>query len=205
MASFKFVISDGETKRSYQLEVDQSKAAGVVGKKIGEDFDADAIGLSGYTLKITGGTDRDGFPMHPKQEGPGKRRVLLLDAPGFHPKIKGQRKRKTVRGNTVSEDTAQINTKVVKKGPKTLEEITGKKPAEEKKPEAKAGEEKAEPAQKQEPKPEEKKEAPKEKVKDEKTAGKKETPKEEAKREETKPQPEKQEPVQETKTEEKKQ
>ncbi len=127
MANFKFVVSESETKKSYQIEVDQGRGAGVIGKKIGEEFDGDAIGLSGYKLKITGGTDKDGFPMHPKQAGPGKRRVLLIGAPCFHPTIQGQRKRKSVRGDTISQDTVQINTKVVKKGEKTLEELAPKK------------------------------------------------------------------------------
>lgn len=127
MANFKFVISESETKKSYQLEVDQNKGAGIIGKKIGEEFDGDAIGLAGYKLKITGGTDKDGFPMHPKQTGPGKRRVLLIGAPTFHPKIQGQRKRKSVRGDTISQDIVQVNTKVMKKGEKSLEELAPKK------------------------------------------------------------------------------
>lgn len=127
MANFKFVVSEPETKKSYQIEVEQDKAMGIVGKKLGEDFDGDIVGLTGYTLKITGGSDKDGFPMHPSETGPGKRRVLLIGAPCFHPTIKGQRKRKSVRGDTISQDIAQINTKVVKKGEKTLEELAPKK------------------------------------------------------------------------------
>jgi small subunit ribosomal protein S6e len=129
MANFKFVVSEPESKKSYQLEVDQGKAAGVIGKKIGDDFDGDAIGLTGYTLKITGGTDKDGIPMLPNVQGQVKKKILLIGAPGFYPRIQGQRKRKTVRGNTISSDTVQINTKVVKKGEKTLEELAPKKEA----------------------------------------------------------------------------
>ena len=135
MAVFKFVVSDPQTRKSYQVEVDQSKAIGIIGKKIGEEFNGDIIGLSGYTLVVTGGTDKDGFPMHPDVEGPGKRRVLLSGPPGYYPKMKGQRKRKTVRGNTISEDIVQINCKIIKKGEKPIEEILGKK--EEKKEEQK--------------------------------------------------------------------
>lgn len=132
MANFKFTISEAETKKSYKLEVDQAKAAGIIGKKVGDQFDADGIGLAGYTLQITGGTDKDGCPMHKDMEGPGKRRVLLIGAPCFYPKIQGQRKRKTVRGNVVSEDTSQVNTKVVKKGEKSLDELAPKKEGEKK-------------------------------------------------------------------------
>jgi len=141
MPLWKFVISDTGTKKSYQLEIDQSKALGLIGKKIGEEFTGDIIGLQGYTLQITGGTDKDGFPMHPKIKGPGRKRILLTSPPCFHPKLKGERRRKTVRGNTISEEIMQINCKVVKKGEKALEEIIPTKPkeikAEEKKEEVK--------------------------------------------------------------------
>jgi small subunit ribosomal protein S6e len=154
MASFKFVISDPETRKSYQLEVDQTKAFGLIGKKISDEFDGDLLGLSGYTLKITGGSDRDGFPMHHLVQGSVRKRILLSSPPGFHPEKKGERKRKTIRGNTISADMAQINVKVVKKGAKPLEEILPSKP--------KAKEEK------KEEKPEEKpKEEPKKEVKEE--------------------------------------
>jgi small subunit ribosomal protein S6e len=127
MASFKFVISDPGTKKSYQIEVEQSRGTGIIGKKLGDEFDGDIIGLAGYRLKITGGSDKDGFPMLAGQSGQGKRKVLLIRAPGFHPRINGQRKRKLVRGDTLSEDIVQINTKVVKAGERSLEELAPKK------------------------------------------------------------------------------
>jgi len=39
------------------------------------------VGLPGYELRITGGTDRDGFPMQPDLPGPGHQRILLSLAP----------------------------------------------------------------------------------------------------------------------------
>ncbi|MEM5801913.1 MAG: 30S ribosomal protein S6e [Candidatus Aenigmatarchaeota archaeon] len=138
MANFKFVISDPETRKAHQLEIDQNKALNVIGKKIGEEFDASFLGLPGYFLKITGGTDKDGFPMHPKVKGPVRKRILLSGPPGFHPKIEGQKRRKSVRGDTINTDIIQINCKVVKKGEKSLEELIpskkgGEKSSEEKK------------------------------------------------------------------------
>ncbi len=124
MVNFKFVINEPETKKSFNAEFDQSKAATFLGKKIGDEVDASSLGLNGYTLKITGGTDKDGFPMHSSLHGSVKKKVLLSGPPGFHPKLKGQRKRKTVRGDTISQDTIQINAKVVKKGEKSLQEIS---------------------------------------------------------------------------------
>lgn len=135
MVNLKFVISDPETRRTFQLEVEQSKVLGLIGKKIGEEFNGDLIGLQGYVLKITGGTDKDGFPMHPKVEGSVRKKVLLSEPPCFHPRKKGERRRKTVRGNTISEDIVQVNCKIVKKGEKPIEEIVPVKKREEKKPE----------------------------------------------------------------------
>ncbi len=172
--NFKFVISEPETRRSYQLEVDQNKAINLVGKKIGEDLNGEAIGLSGYTLKITGGTDKDGFPMHPSIKGSVKKKILLAGPPAFHPKIKGQRKRKMVRGDTISQDIVQINIKVVKKGEKPLDQLVPMKPKEKKEekpkeqpqPEKKEekvkgqhAEKKEQPKAEEKPKVEEKKEA----------------------------------------------
>ncbi len=144
MAVFKFNISDPETRKSYQLEIEQSKAIGIIGKKIGDEFNGEIIGLPKYTLKITGGTDKDGFPMHPSVEGIGRKKVLLSGKPCFHPKIKGQRKRKTVRGNTISEDIMQINCKIVVKGEKPIEELipVKSKKEEKEKVESKSGGEK---------------------------------------------------------------
>lgn len=127
MASFKIVVSDPENRKAYQIEVEKSKAMFLVGKKIGEEIDATLLGLPGYVLKITGGTDKDGFPMHPNVEGMVKKKILLEGPPCFHPEKKGQRKKKTVRGNVISEDIVQINCKVVKKGEKPLEELVPKK------------------------------------------------------------------------------
>jgi hypothetical protein len=106
--------------------------------------------------------------MHPSVEGIGRRKLLISGTPGFHPSIKGQRKRKHVRGNTVSADIIQINCKVVKKGSKLFDEIFPKKekPKEEKKEEAKKEEK-----PKEEPKKELKKEAPKENIEKEEISG----------------------------------
>jgi len=123
MAVWKIVVSDPESRKAYQIEIDQSLAPQLIGKKIGDKIDGNVIGLPGYELQITGGTDKDGFPMHPNVEGSVKRKILLSSPPCFHPKKKGERKKKTVRGNTISSDIVQINMKIVKKGEKPLEEF----------------------------------------------------------------------------------
>jgi len=165
MANFQFIVSDPKTRKAYKIEVDQTKASGLIGKVIGNKFNGDILGLSGYELQITGGTDKDGFPMHPLIHGPGRKKVVLAHPPGFHPKMKGQRRRKMVRGNTISADTVQINCKIVKAGTKPMDQMFKKeeKPKEEVKEEKKPPEKK--PEVKEEKSKEEKKEKPEEKPK----------------------------------------
>ena len=129
--AFKLVIADPKTRKSFQKEV---SGEGILGKKIGGKIEGAAAGLTGYELQITGGSDKDGFPMRKDVDGAARKRILVSNAPGFHPRLKGQRKRKSIRGNTVSDDTAQVNTKVVKYGKEPLDKLFGaakdEKPAE---------------------------------------------------------------------------
>ncbi|NIO22891.1 MAG: 30S ribosomal protein S6e [Candidatus Aenigmarchaeota archaeon] len=168
---FKLVVSDPKTRKTYQKEVSQ-KESGLLNRKIGDKVKGDFLGMSGYELQITGGSDKQGFPMRPDMQGITRKKVLLTGGPGFHPKQRGERRRKSVRGNTISQDTAQVNTKIVKHGTKKLEQIFGKKeakeekPKEEKKPEPKPEEEpKEEPKKEEKPAEPEKKKPPKEEKK----------------------------------------
>lgn len=187
MANFKVVISDPASKKAYQKEVDQA-ASGLVGKKISDNVTGSGLGLDGYELQVTGGSDKEGFPMRPDVEGPGRKKIILTDPPGYHPKQKGKRKRKSVRGNTVSMDISQVNVKVVKSGGKKLDELMGKKDAgkegkaEEKKDEAKESKPEAKPAE--DKKPEGKKEEkPADKPVEKSTEEKKDEPADTAKAE----------------------
>jgi len=180
---FKIVVSDPKSRKAYQKETEEN-ASGLIGKKVGEKVSGSFLGLEGYELEITGGSDRQGFPIRPDVDGQGRKRIVLAFPPGFHPVRHGERKRKSVRGNTISNDISQINLKIVKAGKKPLETVFGvkEKPKEGEKPAegVKEGEVKEKPAA-----PEEKKEA---------TEGKKEAPAgengekpAEAKKEEAKP------------------
>lgn len=116
-----------EEGKTYALEVPKEKEMLVVGKRIGEIIDGNDFGLPGYKLKLTGGSDSSGIPMRGDVSGQRKDRVLLSKGPGFKPKRKGGRKRKSVRGGVFSAETAQVNAQVVEKGGIHLEEILGKK------------------------------------------------------------------------------
>jgi len=99
--------------RAWQIRINDERTKALIGLKIGDYIDGSIIGLKGVKLKITGGSDDSGFPMRPDIPGGVKKRVLLSEPPGFHPKKKGERRRKTVRGNTVTPDIVQINTVIL--------------------------------------------------------------------------------------------
>lgn len=119
----KLVISDPEKGVAIQYELDDEKSNTLIGNTIGEIVEGDAIGLPGYKLKITGGSDSSGFPMRRDVHGSGKRKVLMKGPPGFRPKRKGLKRRKTVRGREVDSNISQLNMRVEEKGSAPLEEL----------------------------------------------------------------------------------
>jgi small subunit ribosomal protein S6e len=123
MVEFKVVISQAE--KSYAKTVADPQSAGFLGKRIGESVGGELLGLSGYTLKIAGGSDRSGFPLRPEIPGGRQVRVYVGEGFGFHAPRRGQRKRRTFRGSAISEETVQINLVVEQKGPKPLTELLG--------------------------------------------------------------------------------
>jgi small subunit ribosomal protein S6e len=123
MVEFKLVIADAA--KSYPRAVGDPQSAGFLGKRIGESIGGELIGLGGYTLKITGGTDRSGFPLRPEIPGARQVRIFVGEGFGFHAPREGQRKRRTFRGSAISEETVQINLVVERKGAKPLAELLG--------------------------------------------------------------------------------
>ena len=100
----------------------EAEASDLAGKQIGESFDGGLIGLPGYKLEITGGSDKSGFPMRESIEGSERRRVLIEEGAGVQTSG-GVQRRKSVRGNTVSDEIQQLNTKVVEEGDEPVEEL----------------------------------------------------------------------------------
>jgi small subunit ribosomal protein S6e len=107
LVTFKLVVGDKKGK-VVSYEVKDDKAKPLLGLRIGDVFDATLIGLPGK-IKITGGSDRSGIPMRPDVHGAVKKYVLLTKGTGLRNVRKGERKRKLVRGNVISEDIYQIN------------------------------------------------------------------------------------------------
>jgi small subunit ribosomal protein S6e len=142
MAKFKVIVSDPEQGKSKVVELDGAKAVPLLSRKLGEIIDGSVAGMPGRKLQITGGSDKDGFPMRPNVHGGVRVSVIVSKSVGFHPKREGERRRKTLRGNVVTEDIVQINMKVVEK-PKKAEkaERPTKAKVKAKAPEAKKEEE----------------------------------------------------------------
>ena len=113
MAEFKVVIADPETGETFQREVDGQDANRFLGRELGDEIDGDAVGLSGYTIELTGGSDETGRPMRADVSGTRLKELLLEGGVGFKPSRDGERKRITVRGREIDDDVAQINASVV--------------------------------------------------------------------------------------------
>jgi len=146
MAKFKIIVSDPETGTSKVVELQEARAAPLIGKRIGEVMDGAVVGLSGHKIQLMGGSDKDGFPMRPSVHGGVRRRIVLSGGVGFNPTTEGMRRRKTIRGNVITDEIVQVNMKIVEK-PKGAKE--GKKPKEKKEEKAAAPKEPEQPVQPQ--------------------------------------------------------
>jgi small subunit ribosomal protein S6e len=141
MAEFKANISDPKSGKTYKTVVGGHHANSLIGKGIGDEFDGIFVGLPGYKLVLTGGSDKEGFPMRRDLGGTGRRKIMIAKSLGFQAKLKqkkkkpvntkagrypmmnGVRKRKTVRGNTISGEIIQINMRITSYGPKDVSEV----------------------------------------------------------------------------------
>jgi len=111
-------VVDVEDENKLRAFYDRRMCSEVDGAVLGDDF-------KGYVFKITGGNDKQGFPM--KQGLLTAARVRLLLATGhtcYRPRRAGERKRKSVRGCVVSSELSVLNLVVVRKGEKEIPGLT---------------------------------------------------------------------------------
>merc|ERR1719263_2117426 len=104
---------------------DDKKLLPFFDKRMSTEVSGDSLGdeYKGYVFRITGGNDKQGFPM--KQGVLCNNRVRLLFKKGmscFRERRAGCRKRKSVRGCIVGSDIAVMSLVIAKKG---AEEIAG--------------------------------------------------------------------------------
>ena len=107
-AAFKVVVSDPKTGKSEVLEAKDATAQLFIGRRLGDTIDLSAVGQN-YKLKITGGSDKAGFPMRADIQGGGKRYVLLTEGVGFRHAVQGEKRRKLARGGLINDEVYQLN------------------------------------------------------------------------------------------------
>jgi small subunit ribosomal protein S6e len=115
MAKFKVIVSDPQTGTSKVVELEEARATPFIGRRVGETIDGSVVDLPAHKVQIMGGSDKDGVPMRGNVHGGVRRNVVLRGGAGFTPKNKGERKRKTVRGNVITDEIVQINMKIVER------------------------------------------------------------------------------------------
>jgi small subunit ribosomal protein S6e len=111
-------LIDIEDEHKIRVFYDKRMSSEVDGAAIGDEF-------KGYIFKITGGNDKQGFPM--KQGLLTNHRVRLLLSKGhscYRPRRVGERKRKSVRGCIVGNDIAVLSLAIVKQGEQEIEGLT---------------------------------------------------------------------------------
>ena len=144
--SFKAVVNDTNPSaggRAFSVDITGSNYNHFLGKKIGDGVDGMFVGegdqsLTGYKLEITGGSDLTGRPMRSDLDGGGVKSVLITAGVGYNGKkyvkkkgktyrykYDGLRRRRNLRGNVISQDTRQINLKIVEAGKRPLGVIFG--------------------------------------------------------------------------------
>jgi small subunit ribosomal protein S6e len=109
MAKFKLIISDPTSGKSTASEVEGARAQALIGRSLGEVIDGSALGIAQGRVEMTGGCDKNGIPMRADVHGGVKKYIVLSSGPGFRSTRHGERRRKLVRGRTVTDETYQIN------------------------------------------------------------------------------------------------
>lgn len=95
--------------------------------QMGAEVPGDSIGdeFKGYIFRITGGNDKQGFPMKQGVMHATRVRLLLSDGHScYRPRRTGERKRKSVRGCIVGMDLSVIALSIVKQGDNEIPGLT---------------------------------------------------------------------------------
>jgi small subunit ribosomal protein S6e len=123
MAKFKVIVSDPQAGTSKVVELEEARANPFIGRRIGETLDGAVVDLPAHKVQLMGGSDKDGVPMNGNVHGGVRRAVVLSGGAGFKAKKKGERRRKTVRGNVITDEIVQLNLKITDRpaGAKTPE------------------------------------------------------------------------------------
>jgi small subunit ribosomal protein S6e len=106
---------------------DERKLRAFMEKRMGSEIPGDGLGdeFKGYLFKITGGNDKQGFPMKQGVLLPNRVKLLLSDGHScYRPRRTGERKRKSVRGAITGQDLAVLALSIVKQGESDIPGLT---------------------------------------------------------------------------------
>lgn len=124
----KFNIACPATGAQKQIEIDdERKLRCVYDKRLMQDLNGEDLGdeFKGYIFRITGGNDKQGFPMKQGVLKASRVRLLLDDSHScFRARKKGERRRKSVRGCIVGPDLSTLSLVVVKSGETDIPGLT---------------------------------------------------------------------------------
>ena len=117
------------TVKAFDVPEDQVRRGGIIGKRLGAEVDGTVFGpqFAGYSFKLKGGQDTEGFPMMYGVCAPARVSLLLKrGAVGYNEfrGRKGERRRKAIRGDIIGEDISMLNVAVLKVGDAALEGVT---------------------------------------------------------------------------------
>jgi small subunit ribosomal protein S6e len=111
-------LIDVDDDRKLRVFMDRRMGAEVPGDSVGDEF-------KGYIFRITGGNDKQGFPMKQGVMHPTRVRLLLSEGHScYRPRRTGERKRKSVRGCIVGMDLSVLALSIVKQGDQDIPGLT---------------------------------------------------------------------------------
>jgi len=114
------------SQKLFEIE-DDRKLRVFMEKRMGNEVPADSLGdeWKGYVVRITGGNDKQGFPMKQGVMLPTRVKLLLADGHScYRPRRTGERKRKSVRGCIVAQDLSVLALSIVKQGDDDIPGLT---------------------------------------------------------------------------------
>ncbi|KAK3595176.1 hypothetical protein CHS0354_002776 [Potamilus streckersoni] len=126
----KLNISYPATGCQKLIEVDdEKKLRPLYDKRIAAEVSADCLGdeWKGYILRISGGNDKQGFPMKQGVLTTGRVKLLLSEGHScYRPRRHGERRRKSVRGCIVDSNLSVLSLVIIKKGDQDIPGLTDK-------------------------------------------------------------------------------